>query len=286
MERRNRIATGAEMKLRKTDRQQRILEEFRTSPSVRLGNLANLFGVTKETIRRDIDELSEQGLLSRTYGGAVAPFMNYEPGLRERTKVNLEGRRRMAAQAVGLVQDCNVLMIDTGATMAHVCEQLAKTIPRTGEVELTVITNSLKNTATLSANASIRVIICPGIYDDGEAAAFGSRTIEFISQFNADVFLTSGGGVSADGVTDANSDAVAVKRAMLARCARNLFAIEAAKFNSGLFEKVCSLEEVDELVTDQPVAPSLGSTLQNSNVRVHVARAGGQQKPVSDVASA
>lgn len=267
------------MKLRKTERQQRILTEFRSSPSVRLGNLASLFDVTKETIRRDIDELSERGLLSRTYGGAVAPSMNYEPKLTERTKVNPEGRRRMAALAASLVEDCNVLMIDTGATMAHVCEQLSQTVPRSGEIELTVITNSLTNTTTLTANPSIRVIICPGAYDDHEAAAFGPQTVEFISRFNADALLSSGGGIAAEGITDANSEAVAIKRAMLARCARSLFVIEAAKFNAVLFERVCLLPEINELVTDVPVVPDLSVALAAAKVKVHVAASKDPDEP-------
>src|SRR5687768_3740782 len=106
------------MKLRKRDRQQKILDEFRISPSVRLGDLADRYEVTKETIRRDIDELSEQGLLARTYGGAVASPMNYEPGIRERSTVNPEGRRRMARVAVNLIADCAIVMIDTGATVS------------------------------------------------------------------------------------------------------------------------------------------------------------------------
>src|SRR5687767_3204041 len=99
------------MRLRKRDRQQKILDEFRISPSVRLRDLADQYDVTKETIRRDIDELSARGMLARTYGGAVASFMNYEPGLRERTRVNPEGRRRMAQKVVELIADCGIVMV-------------------------------------------------------------------------------------------------------------------------------------------------------------------------------
>src|SRR5690606_20369993 len=147
------------MKLRKRERQQMILGEFQVSPSVRLGELAERYNVTKETIRRDIDELSAQGLLARTYGGAVASFMNHEPGLRERSQVNPEGRRRMANAAAGLIMDSGILMIDTGSTMEHVSERLAALVPRSGEVELTAITNSLRNATILGGNPSIRVVI-------------------------------------------------------------------------------------------------------------------------------
>ncbi len=256
------------MKLRKSDRQQKVLEEFRTSPSTRLGKLADRYGVAKETIRRDIDELSAQGLLARTYGGAVAASMNEEPVLRERELVNPEGRRRMADAAVELVADCSIVIIDAGATMSHVCERLALSVPRSGTIALTVITNSLRNAAALGANPSIRVIVCPGDYDDGESAAFGPLTIEFLGRFRADALLMSAGGISADSVTDANSDAVAVKRAMLRQVNRSILLVEKRKFDVPQFETVCSLSEIDDLVTDEPVSAGFDGT---GALRVHVA---------------
>ena len=220
------------MKLRKLDRQQKILDEFRISPTVRLGDLADRYGVTKETIRRDIDELSAKGHLARTYGGAVpSSFMNSEPGIRERARVNPEGRRRMAQLAVDLVADLGIVMIDTGATMVHVCERLVTSVPKSGEVGLTVITNSLRNATLLGSNGSIRVILCPGNYDDRENAAFGPTTLEFLGRYNVDAAIMSAGGITGATVTDANSEAVAVKRAMLRQANRSILVMEKRKFN-------------------------------------------------------
>ena len=257
------------MKLRKRDRQQKILDEFRVSPTVRLGDLADHYDVTKETIRRDIDELSDKGLLSRTYGGAVASFMNYEPGLRERTRVNPEGRRRMAEFAAGLIADCSVVMLDTGATMMHVCERLAGSVPRSGDVELTAITNSLRNAMVLGSNPSIRVLVCPGNYNDAENAAFGPQTVEFISRFNADAVLMSAGGIHGADVTDANSEAVAVKQAMLRQTGRAVLVMEKRKFNLPQFERVCGLEQIDDLVTDEAPPAEIRAVL--GKIRLHVA---------------
>jgi DeoR/GlpR family transcriptional regulator of sugar metabolism len=253
------------MKLRKRDRQQKILDEFRVSPAVRLGDLAGHYSVTKETIRRDIDELSAQGLLARTYGGAV---MNSEPGLRDRSRVNPDGRRRMAGLAVELIAESGVLMIDTGATMAHVCERLAAQVPMSGNTELTAITNSLRNATVLGTNASIRVIICPGNYDDRENAAFGPQTVEFIARFNVDAVVMSAGGLNGDIVTDANSEAVAVKRAMLRQANRSVLVLEKRKLNFPQFETVCGIGEIDDLVTDERPAPDVAALLKATNVHV------------------
>jgi DeoR/GlpR family transcriptional regulator of sugar metabolism len=257
------------MKLRKRDRQQKILDEFRISPSVRLGDLADRYDVTKETIRRDIDELSAQGLLARTYGGAVAPPMNYEPGLRERTTVNPEGRRRMAQMAVDLIAGTTIIMIDTGATVSSVCEELAISVPKSGDIELTAITNSLRNATVLGANSSIRVIICPGNYDDRENAAFGPQTVEFLGRYSVDAVIMSAGGISGESVTDANSEAAAVKRAMLKRAKRSILVMDRRKLDFQQFETVCDLADIDDLVTDESLGPDAATIA--AKTRVHVA---------------
>lgn len=257
------------MKLRKRDRQKQILDAFRITPSVRLGELADQFRVTKETIRRDIDELTAQGLVARTYGGAVASFMNVEPGLRERTRVNPEGRRRMAQTVVDLIADCGILMIDTGATTAHVCDRLVAVVPKTGETELTAITNSLRNATVLGTNPSIRVILCPGNYDDRENAAFGPQTLEFISRYFVDAVVMSAGGINGATVTDANSEAVAVKRAMLTQANRSVLVIEKRKFNVPQFEKVCEVAEISDIVTDE--APPADAMKALKGTRLHIA---------------
>jgi DeoR/GlpR family transcriptional regulator of sugar metabolism len=208
-------------------------------------------------------------LLERTYGGAVASFLNSEPGIKERALSNPEGRRQMARRAVELLSDSGIIMIDTGATTAHICERLAAEVPRSGRVELTAITNSLRNVGILGANPSIRVMVCPGNYDDREDAVFGTQTIEFVSRFNADVVVMSAGGVTANVVTDANSEAAAVKRAMLRQSARSMLVIERHKFELPQFEKVCLLDEFDVLVTDEPVSRDLIASL--SSDKVHVA---------------
>jgi DeoR/GlpR family transcriptional regulator of sugar metabolism len=259
------------MKLRKAERQQQILSEFRSSPATRLGELSDLLEVSKETIRRDITEMSRKGLLSRTYGGAVASSLNYEPQMRDRMRINPAGRRRMAEVASRLVSGLPILMIDGGATMVHVTERLVSDTPRSGEIELTVITNGLRNVTILAENPSIRVIVTPGDFSDKEASMFGPMTLEFLAGFRADAMLTSSGGIGTEGVMDPNSGAASVKRAMIRQTTRSILVVDAEKFQYQQFERVCGLEQIDDVVTDASPPSVIATALKGAGVEVHIA---------------
>lgn len=253
---------------KKPERQNSIIELFRADPGVRLASLADRFAVTKETIRRDIDELAARGLLARTYGGAVASPMNAEPGLSDRELLNPGGRRRMARTAVELLAGSAILMIDAGSTVLHVCEALAAEVPRAGRIRLTVITNSLRNATLLGVNPAIRVMIAPGDYDAREQACFGYHTLDFLGRFRADFAVTSAGGIAEGYATDANSDAVAVKRAMLAQSARGMLIAEQAKFENPQFERIAALTGFSDLVTDAAAPPGFDSGPRSPTLHV------------------
>lgn len=257
------------MALAKGARQERILAQFRANPSIRLGSLADRFAVTKETIRRDIDDLAARGLLARTYGGAVASPMNAEPGLSERELVNPEGRRRMARVAVELLAGCAIVMVDAGSTVAHVCEALAAAVPRGGRVRLTAITNSLRDATLLGANPAIRVMLAPGDFDPRENAVFGRHTVDFLGRFRADAAVTSAGGIAEGVAADANSEAVAVKRAMMAQASTRLLVADRAKFGLVQFERIAGLGEFTHLVTDAADPP--GFEAGRTGPMLHVA---------------
>ena len=91
---------------------------LRHPPVVQIAELATLFGVSVETVRRDIDGMAEQGLLVRAYGGAAAIQTANEPDLAQRSTILVEERQRMATEALKLVRDGDVLMIDYRLTRA------------------------------------------------------------------------------------------------------------------------------------------------------------------------
>src|ERR1700704_4805416 len=100
------------LKLSKKDRQDRILAELRISTTIRISALAAELGVSYETIRRDLEEMGQNGLINRTYGGAVARPFGFEPAWNERYNAMTEERARIAALAAGLVQPAEGLASD------------------------------------------------------------------------------------------------------------------------------------------------------------------------------
>src|ERR1700681_2390643 len=163
------MVMAAKKKMKKSERQTRILGELRASPAIRISGLAGGFGVATETIRRDLDELNQQGMLSRTYGGAAARPFGAEPTLSERYKEYVEERERVGALAARAIKPGQVLMIDAGSTTLHFARRLSAELR-----DLTVITNSFSIASVLSTNQTISVVVCPGRYDGREGSVFGA----------------------------------------------------------------------------------------------------------------
>lgn len=252
-------------RLRKDERRAQILDALRYTPHLRITSLAERFAVTTETVRRDIDALSETGLVDRAHGGAVARPMAFQPSISEREQSTVEERRRIAATAAQLVSAGQVVMIDAGSTTS----QLAWHLNAVGE-RLRVITNSYPVASAL-ASANLRAIVCPGDFNGREGGVFGQDTSEFLSRFHGNVAFIGASGIAADGISDVHREAAWVKRTMLARCERAYLLVDHSKFDTRLLEIVAPLDDLDGIVTDRAPQGPLARQLDKAGVAVHVA---------------
>jgi DeoR/GlpR family transcriptional regulator of sugar metabolism len=232
-------------RLSKRERQDLILKRLENDVAVQIAPLAAELDVTTETIRRDLDQLSGRGLLARTYGGAAVRSLSAEPGVQTRARAYVEERARIAARARALVSSGDVLMIDAGSTTAHLAEALA----RSG-LDLTVITNSLGVARFLGPADSLQVILCPGTLRSTEDGVYGQETTSFLDKYRADLAFIGCGGFSAREITDADPNAVWVKRKMLARAKRSVLVADASKAGVEQYAGVCGWNEIGALITE------------------------------------
>lgn len=254
---------------KKASRQRLIVAELGLSPAVRTSDLARRLGVSAETVRRDIEELTRLGLVSRTYGGAAGRQLGLQPEFQDRDALAVKERDAIAQAAVKLVKPGDVLMIDSGSTTARFAQVLARAVER-----ITVITNCFAVAHALVQQSNLRVLFCPGDFSSRERGVYGSETCAFLQRFNADIAFIGASGLTIEGPTDVETQASWVKRMMLERAERRVLLLDGTKFNRRHLELVCQLDMLTDVVADRSPEGALATSLAAADIAVHVGLAG------------
>ena len=240
-------------RLKKSDRRRQILLELKLHPHVRISALARRFNVSTETLRRDFDALSRDGLIARAHGGASAPTQGHYPNLDERTNSRIKEREKIGLSAASLIRDGETVMIDSGSTTIEMARALAFR-----GTECTVITNSIPVAMTLGHGAA-KVLLCPGEYLAAESATIGTEVLEFLSRFNVDHCMIGSSGFSTEGPSEMVRGFAAVKRMMLQRATKRHLLIDSGKFGRKGLAHVGDLNGLDSIITDlRPTGDLLG----------------------------
>lgn len=253
-------------RLRKRERQDRILAELRLSAAIRIQDLAGSFEVSTETIRRDLEEMAESGRIMRTYGGAVAAQLAGEPGWMERDNLMVAEREAIGARAAEFVREGETILIDAGSTTLHLARRLAAS-----DKAITVVTNGYAAAMALGTNPRVAVHVCPGRHNPHEGGVTGAETIAYLDRFQVDRAFIGASGIDAEGVNEADADAAMVKRAMLRRAQVPMLLLDHSKFDRRSFQIICPLRDLPHLVTDETPGPTLSAALARARVELHVA---------------
>lgn len=237
-------------RLAKKDRQDRILHELMSSSTLRVSELAAELDVSTETIRRDLYDLEERGLINRTYGGAVRP-LGSEPSVAERHRLMVPEREAIAAAVVKLIRPNEVVTIGSGATTTHVARRMSAECR-----DITVITHAFSVATVLAANPTITVLLCPGRYNGREGMICGAETVEFLQSYNANWAILGATGITSEGFCDVEADASSVYKAMMHRAAATIAVADHTKFDQQALAIWGRWHDVAHLVTDRrPPAP-------------------------------
>ena len=249
------------MKLTKPDRQARIVTELRSAPTLRVNELAGLLGVSTETVRRDLSELDDRGLINRTYGGATRP-VSFEPALVEREKLMVAERERIAAAAVRLVEPNDILMIGGGATTTIFARRLAAE-----RDHLTVITHAFSIAVALASNPFHKVLMLPGQYDSREGLIHGPDTIDALQRYRASKAFLGASGITAEGPSDAGVGPGLIYGAMMKRSSDTVVLADHTKFGRSSLAVYGPWSPQLLLVSDQEPAGELRAAMARAGAR-------------------
>ncbi|MGA7781911.1 MAG: DeoR/GlpR family DNA-binding transcription regulator [Paraburkholderia sp.] len=246
-----------------TQRQSEILRLVRARQTCTVTELAEVFAVSDETVRRDLKPLIADGVLIKVHGGVMLPERLDEPPFQRRLEENLSAKRSMAARVGDLVHDGDSLILDGGTTCVHIARALC------ARSRLTVVTNSAEIARTLAPRNGNRVFIAGGEMRADDAAAFGESTLAFLRQFHVRYAIVSVTAIDAQGrFMDAQPDDVSYSLAAFAQAERRIVAADHSKFGHSALVHAFGPDGLDLLITDEAPSPALAQVFAAAELEV------------------
>ncbi|HEX3984809.1 MAG TPA: DeoR/GlpR family DNA-binding transcription regulator [Acidisoma sp.] len=226
-------------------RQQEIVSLVRETGRVSVEDLVARFGVTPQTIRRDLNDLSEARLIARTHGGAVVASGVENLAYEARKLVAQSNKRRIGEAAAKLIPDHSSLFINLGTTTEEVAQALL------GHTGLLVITNNINVANLLYRNSSINVVIAGGTIRPTDGGVVGKMAADIIRQFKVDLAIIGTSAIDEDGtLLDYDVREVQVSRAIIENARQVVLVTDQTKFNRRAPVRIARLDEIHTLVTD------------------------------------
>ncbi|BDB24818.1 DeoR family transcriptional regulator [Cupriavidus sp. TA19] len=248
-------------------RQTALLEEVRSQGFASIDELARKFGVTLQTVRRDVNLLAENGMLARFHGGVRVEGSTTENiAYRQRQVLNADGKARIARAVAAAVPEGCSLILNIGTTVEEIARELMQ------HRGLRVITNNLNVANILADNPDCEVIVAGGVLRSRDRGIVGEATVEFIRQFKVDIGLIGISGIETDGtLRDYDFREVKVARTIIEHSREVWLAADTSKFNRQAMVELAHVSQVDRLFTDEPLAAPFDRILADSGVKCVVA---------------
>ncbi|MCY8233403.1 DeoR/GlpR family DNA-binding transcription regulator [Priestia endophytica] len=245
------------------ERQQKIVDLVNLRSSIRVSELSELFAVTEETIRRDLEKLEKENKLRRSHGGAVSvQEKESEIDFSEREITNVLEKKIIAHEAVKRVENGDRIILDASTTAWY----MAKILPN---IPLTVITNSIKVAIELSKKDRIEVISTGGILLPKSLSYVGPLAERSLENYHVNKAFLSCKGIDLNsGLSDSNEWQALLKRKMIERSNKTFLMVDSSKFGYREFSHISTLDQVDEMIVDVKLPPHSQEKLKEKNIIV------------------
>lgn len=251
----------------KLDRHNQIVSLINKQGTVKNTQLIELFGISIETVRRDLEYLEQQGYLRRVYGGAVVSnSLHSEPEYASRTKVCHEEKNAIAAEAAKLICAKDTVYLGVGTTVQAMVQYMK------GLGEFAVFTNALRTAVELSEIPGCSVILPGGQLRSKELTLSGFPAEENLDRFNVDKAFIGIGGITEDGVTDFHIGEAGVHRKLIKNARQAIVLADSSKLGVRAMNNVCPLDEIDIVITDHNASKQAIRALEQAGVQVIVAQ--------------
>lgn len=242
---------------------------------VSVADLAQQLEITRETVRRDLAQLEQDGLLRRVHGGAVASgtTSTAEESLSVRTSLNHAQKSRIADRAMELLPSgATSVVLDAGTTTELLAQAMASMLPARRTADLLVLTHSVPVAYRISTGGSFQLEVIGGRVRALTSAAIGASTIDEFRALRPDIAFIGANGIHAGfGLSTPDPLEAAVKSAIVACARRVVLLADSSKLGQETLIRFAGLDQIDTLVTDAAPEVDLAAALEDADVEVVVA---------------
>ncbi|UUX33778.1 DeoR/GlpR family DNA-binding transcription regulator [Fundicoccus culcitae] len=248
------------------ERREKILEILNRQQTFRISEHISQFNVTTETLRRDLEELESQNLLTRIHGGAIKvdKYPVNELNFKTRSEINLKAKKEIAKTAMQFVHEHDYIAMDVSTTNTEIAKELVNHFD-----SLTIITNSIEIISILSVKPNFTIIIPGGILRNKELAIIGESAENEVSQYNIRLFLMSISGISLTAsLTDYGIGEVKMKKKFLENSKEVILVADHSKFEAIAFQKVCDFNQIECIVTDSGLDAEVLKVYEANDIKI------------------
>lgn len=240
--------------MKKYDRWNALLELLAAHGQIDIDEAAGQLGVSSATIRRDLDELTSQQMLTRTRGGAVAYSVSYDLPLRYKTARHAPEKQRIAAAAAAMVSPGAICGLNGGTTTTEVARALStRTDLRTegAPSEITIVTNAVNIANELAVRPNVKIVMPGGVMRPQSYELIGPLASGVLGEISLDIAFLGVDGIDPErGVGAHHEGEAAINRLMAENAAKVVVVADASKIGRRTFARICALERVHILITD------------------------------------
>ena len=225
----------------------KIIEYLKEHQTATLNEFAALNSVSVDTVRRDLEQLENNGMLKRVRGGAVYHNADFATQTFDiRSIANREAKRELVEQLGAFVVDGQTVALNSGTTSIEAAKFLVENYYR-----LTVLTNNIHVLEVLAAARKFTTIVPGGIVDPAEGAIFGDQCEQDILKYNIDTAILAVHALSFEkGVTDFRLNQAGIIRAMMEAARQKIFIADHSKFGRIACMNVCGIDEMQTIISD------------------------------------
>lgn len=228
------------------DRLSQMEAYIREHRSVSLDTLCSVFDVSKNTVRRDINEIVARSDIRKIYGGVSIQYNKIPPPFSERSGVNLAAKERIGRRAADFVDDGDIIYVDSGTTTCHLVDYLQ------GHKNITILTHSLDVINRAVPNAELNILSLSGTLNRKTFSFTGQSTIDMLSECNITKAFMSATGIAAQtGATQSTSIEFAIKKCVVARSERVFLMVENSKFGAVSLLTYARLDQIHTILTEK-----------------------------------